>query len=137
VTVKMPALLTVPVGAVELVTAIGPVVAAAGTVAFSWEEETNVVVAAVPWNLAFELALKPIPLIVTTVPLGPRVGLKPVIDKVGVKFVALAALPALSDAEILPATESPLGTTARSWVVETNVTVGEVSLPNLTVIRGT
>jgi hypothetical protein len=137
VTVNLVGLRTVPVGAAVLTTLIGPVVAVAGTVAFSWVEETTVVAAAVPWNLAVELELKPIPLIVTTVPPGPLEGLKPVIARVGVKFAALEALPALSDTEMLPAAASPLGTTARSWVVDTKLTAGDLSVPNLTVIPGT
>ena len=116
---------TVPVGAVVLVTVIGPVVAAEGTVAFSWVAETwTTVDATVPLNFTVELLLKPTPFIVTTVQVGPLPGPKPVIDSVIVKFVALVPVPAGVVTEILPIT-APFGTTALIWVPDTNVTVGE------------
>jgi hypothetical protein len=100
------------VGALVLVTLIGPVVAVEGTVAFSWVDETWVtLVAAVPLNFTVELLLNPTPLIVTTVPVGPLLGLKPVIDRVTVKFEALVPVPAGLVTEILPVT-APFGTTA-------------------------
>ena len=124
-------------GAVVLVTVIGPVVAAEGTVAFSWVAEIwTTVDATVPLNFTVELLLKPTPFIVTTVPVGPLAGPKPVIDSVTVKFVGLVPVPAGVVTEILPVT-APFGTTALIWVPDTNVTVGEAFAPNLTVAPGT
>ncbi len=75
-------LLAVPVGVVILVTAIGPGGASAGTVAVSSVADRYVTpVAAVPPKATLELWLKPAPSIVTTVPGGPVVGLKPLIDR--------------------------------------------------------
>jgi hypothetical protein len=101
---------------VVFVTLIGPVVAVEGTVAFSWVDETWVTLeAAVPLNFTVELLLKPIPVIVTTVPAGPLFGLKPVIDIVTVKLDALVPVPAGVVTEILPLT-APFGTVALIWV---------------------
>jgi hypothetical protein len=120
-----------------LVTVIGPVVAVDETLALSWVEETRFALAALtPLNLTTELLLKPTPLSVTTVPVGPLGGLKLVIESVGVKFVALDPVPAGVVTEIFPGT-APFGTTALSCTLETNVTDGEASAPNLTVAPGT
>jgi hypothetical protein len=106
------ALRTVPVTPVVLVTVIGPEVAVDGTVAFSRVAETWVTaLAATPLNFTPEVALNPTPLIVTTVPEGPLVGAKLVIDRVGVKFEALVPVPAAVVTEIFP-TAAPLGTVA-------------------------
>jgi hypothetical protein len=116
------------------VTVIGPVVAPAGAVACSWGEEMCVtLVALVPLNLTLEPPLNPSPLIVTTVPAGPLAGLKPVSDRVGVNVVALDPLPAGVNTDTFPTT-APSGTTACSFVPDTNVTDGEFRPPpNLTV----
>jgi hypothetical protein len=74
VTAKLLALVTVPVTPVELVTGTRPVVAEAGTVAFRVVDETNVLVAATPLNLTVLPELNPVPVIVTTVFLGPLDG---------------------------------------------------------------
>jgi hypothetical protein len=60
-TKKLQALVIVPVGAVVLVTVIGPVVVAlVGTVACITVAESWVtVVAAIPWNFTAEAVLKP------------------------------------------------------------------------------
>jgi hypothetical protein len=122
---------------VVLETVIGPVVAPAGTVAWSLEAETNVtLVALMPLNFTVEALLNPIPLIVTDVPAGPLEGLKPVIDSVGAKLVALDPVPAGVVTEIV-AVLAPFGTIAVSFAVDTNVTEGELRLPNLTVAPGT
>jgi len=84
----------VPVGAVLLVTLILPVVAAAGTTAFSCVGETKVLLADTPLNLTLDELLKPTPLMLTVVPAAPLVGLKLVIEKVTVKFDGLVAVPA-------------------------------------------
>src|SRR5690349_11263325 len=99
---------------------MGPVVAPAGTVALSCVAETCVIaVAAVALNFTVDVLLKPTPLIVTTVPAGPPPGLKLVIDRLGVKFVALVPVPATVVTAILPGT-APFGTTALSCVPDTN-----------------
>lgn len=125
-------LLTVPFGAVVLVTLIAPVVAVAGTVACNSVEDTNVTLdAATPWNLTVELLVNPIPLIVTIAPAGPLVGLMPVIDSVGVNIVLLVAVPWALLTEIVAGT-APLGTIAVSLVPEEIVTFGEASVPKVT-----
>jgi hypothetical protein len=59
-TKKLQALVIVPVGAVVLVTVLGPVVALVGTVACITVAESWVtVVAAIPWNFTAEAVLKP------------------------------------------------------------------------------
>ncbi|HEY3943690.1 MAG TPA: hypothetical protein VGL78_00560 [Solirubrobacteraceae bacterium] len=128
--------MTVPVGLVVLVTVIGPLVAPFGMVALSCVEDREVTVALVPLNFTTELELKPTPLIVTDVPTAALVGVRPVIDSVGVKLVLLVAVPAAVVTEILPAT-APLGTTAFSSVLDTNDTFGDVFELNLTFAPGT
>ena len=59
ITVKAVALVAVPPG---VVTAIGPVVARAGTVAVILVSETTVKVARVPLNLTAEAPVKPVPI---------------------------------------------------------------------------
>jgi len=75
VTVKFVELVAVPPG---VVTEIGPVVAADGTVAMICVSEL-VKVALVPLNFTADAAVKFIPAIVTEVPTGPLVGVKPLI----------------------------------------------------------
>jgi hypothetical protein len=81
--VNLLLLVTVPTGAVVLLTLIKPLLAPDGTVASSSVEDTNVVAAATPLTLTVEAALKPRPLTVTTVPAVPLKGVKLVIAKVG------------------------------------------------------
>ena len=69
ITVKAVALVAVPPG---VVTAIGPVVARAGTVAVILVSETTMKVDRVPLNLTAEAPVKPVPMIVTDVP-GPPI----------------------------------------------------------------
>jgi hypothetical protein len=115
------ALRTVPIGAVVLVTVIGPSVAVGGTVAVSFVAETNVTaLAATPLNFTLELLVNPTPVSVTTVPRGPLVGAMAVIDSVGVKLAALVAVPAAVGTEIFPAT-APSGTVALICVADTTV----------------
>jgi len=129
--VKLPALLTVPTGAVVFVTVIGPVVAVEGTVAFSWVPETSTTpVPATPLKFTVELALNPTPLIVTWVPAGPVSGEKLVNENVGVNVWALVALPAAVVTLIVLGT-SPAGTVAVIWLAETTVYVAG-SVPKAT-----
>ena len=82
VTVKLAALLTVPT--VLLVTVIGPLEAPFGTLTTSCVELGVEMAAVFPLNLTTELELNPTPVIVTSVPTPPLVGLRPVIDNVTV-----------------------------------------------------
>jgi hypothetical protein len=136
VTVKVPALLTVPAGAVVLVTDTRPDVAPVGTLAWSFVDEIKVTVEAItPLNLTAELEVKPTPVIVTNAPGAPLVGLNAVIDSVGVKLEVLVPVP---PAVVTPmwAGTAPLGTMA---VIEVpDVTVGVAArVPNFTVAPGT
>ena len=80
-----------------------PVVAPAGTVAFSCEDDTNVALTGeTPWNLTVLGFVNPTPLTVTTVPTGPLAGVKPVRLYVTVKGVWLLKLPAAVERTILP-----------------------------------
>src|SRR5258708_3226106 len=74
--VKVAALVGVPAGAVTL---IGPVVAPVGTVAVIWVVVAVRTVAVVPLNLTVswdDVALNPVPLIVTVRPEAPVFGVK-------------------------------------------------------------
>jgi hypothetical protein len=75
-TVKLVELVPVPPG---VVTEMGPVEAAAGTVAVILRSEFTVLeVAAAPLNLTAVAPVNPVPLMVTTVPMVPDVGVKEV-----------------------------------------------------------
>jgi hypothetical protein len=125
---------TVPVGALVLVTVTGPVVAVAGTVAFSCVAETcTTVLAVTPLNFTAELALKPTPLIVTTVPCGPLDGLIEVIAKVTVNGV-IVAIPDGVVTVIVPVV-APLGTVTFSWVADLEV-IAAAAEPNVTFADG-
>src|ERR1700733_2173372 len=137
VTVKACALRTVPVGALVLVTVIGPLLAPDGTGALSCLVDTSVApAAAVPLNFAVELELNPTPVMATTVPAGPQLGPNPVIDSGTVKLLLLVPVPAASVTDSLPVT-APLGTTAFSSVVDTNVAGDDAVVPNSTFAPGT
>jgi hypothetical protein len=93
VTEKLAVLLPVPPGPV---TSIGPLVAPAGTVAVIWLSESTVkLVAAVPLKSTAVALLKPLPEIVTLLPTGPLLGVKPLITggTVTVKLVPLVPVP--------------------------------------------
>jgi hypothetical protein len=72
-TVKFELLVAAPPGAV---TAIGPVVAPAGTVTKISVSELVKPVALVPLNVTLETPVKLVPVMVTDVPLAPLVGSK-------------------------------------------------------------
>src|SRR5213593_699798 len=76
ITVKTFALVPVPPGVVTL---SGPVVAPVGTVAWIVVAEVTVKLALTPLNATAVAPVKFVPLIVTLVPTGPLVGVKPVI----------------------------------------------------------
>src|SRR5579871_458610 len=77
VTVKLLALAAVPAGVVTLKRAAEDGVS--GTVAVILEEERTVNTDATPWNLSTVAPVKPVPLMITTVPTGPVVGVKDLI----------------------------------------------------------
>ena len=121
---KSVVLVAVPPG---VVTAIGPVVAPAGTVDVIWVSEFTVnVVAAVPQNVTADAPVKPVPVITTDVPTGPLVGLNDVMvgtgDGVTSKFVALVPVPSESVTAIGPSV-APAGTVAVIWTLEFTVNV--------------
>jgi hypothetical protein len=125
------------VGVVVFLTLIGPVVAAEGTVTLSSVEDTCVTAdAEVLLNFTVELELNPMPVILTTVPPGPLAGLKPVIESVVTKLVALPPVPPAVMTQTLPAA-APDGTTAVSSSADMYVTVCEYCEPNLTAAPGT
>src|SRR6266511_1225770 len=116
-TVKLVALVAAPPGVVTL---IGPVVAPVGTVAVIRVGEFTVKVVAATLLNVTEVMVKPVPLkfvplIVTLVPTGPRVGVNEVIVGAGtavtVKFVALVAVPPSVVTAIFPVV-APVGTVA-------------------------
>ncbi len=74
VTLKLPALGALPVG---VVTVIGPLVAPDGTFAVIWVALLTVKLAFAPLNATVVAPVKLVPVIVTLVPLGPLVGVKP------------------------------------------------------------
>jgi hypothetical protein len=76
ITVKLPALVAVPPG---VVTAMGPVVAPAGTVAWIVAAEFSVKLALTPLTATAVAPVKLVPLMVTLLPTGPLAGVKPVI----------------------------------------------------------
>ena len=85
-------------------------------------------------NFTLEPELNPAPVIVTLVPYGPLVGLRLVTDSVGVKLLALVAVPAAVVTEIVPAV-APFGTVAVICVPpEFTVYDGDASPWNFTLL---
>ena len=124
VTVKLVALVPVPVG---VVTEIGPVVAPAGTVALMCVLLVTVnVVAETPLNFTAVAPVKLVPVIVTDVPTGPLAGVNEVIVgapvTVTVKLVALVAVPPAVVMEMGPVV-APVGTVAVMCVALVTVKV--------------
>ncbi len=76
ITVKLVVVLTLPP---LVVTFTLPVVAPVGTVAVICESLTTANVAAVPLNVTAVVCVRPVPLMVTTVPTGPLLGVNVVI----------------------------------------------------------
>ena len=92
-TVKLEALVPVPL---IVVTETGPVVEPAGTLDVSWVSETMVNPAVTPLNETADAPVKFEPVIVTAVPTGPDVGLKPSTEgggRVTVKVGVTAGFP--------------------------------------------
>ncbi|OFW77955.1 MAG: hypothetical protein A2Z48_11415 [Actinobacteria bacterium RBG_19FT_COMBO_70_19] len=131
VTLKLVELVAVPPG---VVTAIGPVVAPAGTVALIRVFELTVKVAEVPWNLTAVAPEKAVPRMTTEVPTGPLVGSKEVMvgTPVTVKLVELVAVPSESVTAMGPDV-APEGTVAVSSAFDPTVKVAAVPL-NVTAV---
>ena len=79
VTLKPAPLVALPAG---VVTVIGPLVAPAGTVALIWVLPPTVKLALAPLKATVDVFWNHCPLIVTVVPTGPLVGLKPLMTGV-------------------------------------------------------
>jgi hypothetical protein len=127
VTVKLPLLVAVPL---EVATEILPLVAFDGTVAVIWFGFTTLNVAFALLNLTELTFVKFVPVIVTEVPGGPVVGLKPVIvgaEPVTMKSEELCPVPLAFVTEILPVV-APNGTVVMSWPVFTTLNVVPVLL---------
>jgi hypothetical protein len=106
-------LVAVPTG---VVTAMGPFLAALGTVAVIWESDATTKVAATPSKVTELVPVNPEPVIVTLIPTGPLVGEKLLIvgapgAEVTVKLVALVAVPPGVVTLIFPVV-APAGTVA-------------------------
>jgi hypothetical protein len=124
-TVKLLALVAVPPG---VVTAIGPVVAPAGTVAVIWVEELTVKLALVPLNLTEVAPARLVPAITTLVPTGPLVGLKLVIvEEVTLKAAMLVAV-SVGVKMLIGPVVAPVGTTAVIWIGASTVKPAGVPL---------
>src|SRR5438552_16454597 len=125
-TVKLLPLLAVPPAVVTL---IGPLVAADGTVAVIVVAEFTVKLALVPLNRTAVAPVKLVPLIVTVVPTRPLVGVKLVIvgGWMTVKLLALLAVPPAVVTLIGPL-EAPAGTVAVIAVAELTVKLALVPL---------
>jgi hypothetical protein len=87
-------------------TVMTPVVAPGGTVARSCVPDTIVKDAVVVWNLTAVAPANPLPLIVTTVPTGPLVGVNPLIVGLTWKLVPVDAEPDVVTTVIFPVTAS-------------------------------
>ena len=103
-----------------------------GTVALSFLADTRLTLAATPPKLTVELLLKPIPLIVTTVPGAPLSRLRPITDSVGSNLGLLFTVTPGETSEIAPAF-APLGTVASISVGDSTVKLA-ASLPNSTAL---
>lgn len=132
VTVKLLELAPVPDGVVTL---MGPVIAPEGTVAvMAVALATLKLVAVVPLKLTLVAPVKFMPVSVTTVPLGPLVGVKLVI--VGVLIVKLAPLdtePAGFVTITFPVV-APIGTVAVIDVAETTLNDDALTPLNFTAV---
>jgi len=129
-TLKLALLVEVPPG---VVTPIGPVVAPAGTVAVICVPEFTVKTALAPLKVTAVAPVKLVPVIVTTVPAGPPVGVKLVMAGAGVvtvKLVLLVAVPPRVVTRIGPVV-APAGTSARIEVAESTMKAA------LTVLKAT
>jgi hypothetical protein len=131
--VNEPALVPVPPG---VVMAIGPVVAAAGTVAVTCVAESTVyTVVPTPLKLTAVAPVRFVPVMTTVVPAPPLVGVNEVTVGAGrtVKLAALVPVPAGAVTEIGPVV-APAGTVAVIWVFELTVNAIAETPLNLTAV---
>jgi hypothetical protein len=110
-----------------VVTLMGPVVAPAGTAVTICVPLFDVIDAVVPLNFTEVAPVRPVPVMVTDVPTGPVVGVNEAMTGLAqlpptVKAVALVPTPLAFVTEIFPVM-APTGTAARSWVLESKITV--------------
>lgn len=129
---KFTELVAVPPG---VVTAIGPVVAAGGTVAVIWVSELKMNAAETPSKVTEVAPVNPVPSITTLVPTGPLAGANEMIvtgDGVTSKFVALTSVPSESVTSMFPS-EAPAGTVAVICVSELTVKVASTLLNSTSV----
>jgi hypothetical protein len=119
-------------GPTAFLTLIVPVVAPAGTVAVIWVSESTVNLATVPLNVTRVAPVKFVPVIVTAVPTGPEVGVKP--EMIGLVIVNAGVL-AIPPGVVTPMgpVVAPVGAVAVIWVSELTVNFAAVPL-NLTAV---
>jgi hypothetical protein len=135
VTVKLAADVAVPPGVMTL---IGPLVALDGTCEVICVSELTMYAAAVPLNATLVAPLKPVPLIVTSVPAEPDVGVKPLTTGCGggepltVKLVEDVPVPCGVVTLIGPLV-APDGTLAEMLVSELSANAAAVPL-NVTLV---
>ena len=130
-TVKVAALLTSPPGCV---TPILPVNAPLGTIAVICVDELTVYVPAeAPPKVTPVALLNPLPVMVTTVPTGPLIGLKPLIAGMTSKAVVLTPVPPVPVTEMEPLS-APAGTVAVIFVFESTVNEVAATPPNSTAV---
>jgi hypothetical protein len=123
-TAKLAALVAVPS---SVVTAMGPVVAPAGTVAVTVPELLTVNVATLPPNETAVAPVKFVPVIVTPVPTAPIVGAKEVMAGVTVKRVVVTKGPPLGVVTVMGPVVAPAGTVV--VIVPEGLTVNVAATP--------
>lgn len=128
-----PVVMVIPFTFMEM----GPEVAPAGTLVAILDVVEVVTEANVPLNDTVGMVMKFVPVIVTTVPTAPLVGLKPVTvgEDNTVKLAALVMVTPLTVIEILPVV-APAGTLAVMLLVVDAVTVADVLLNFTTLFTG-
>ena len=131
VRVKAAVLVTVPLGVVMV---ISPVVVPGGTVAVSLVADfTLTVVLGTPLKVTLVAPVRPLPVMVTKVVMGPLVGVKLVILGSTTKEVALVAVPPGVVTEMAPV-EAAAGNLVVIWVSELTVKVVAATPLNLTAV---
>ena len=128
VTVKSVAFVAEPAGVTTLIL---PVVAPTGTVVVILAADTTVKTAGIPLNVTAVAPVKPPPLMVTSVPTGPLVGVKLLTFGSTVKLAALVAVPPGVVTEMGPLSAS-FGTFAVIDESFTTVKVAVAPPPNVT-----
>jgi len=122
--VKFVVVVTAPPGPVIL---IPPVVAPVGTVAVTVPSSTTVKLACTPRKVTPQVCMRLTPVMVTTVPTAPLVGVKLLICGVTRNFLLLGILPLGSITRTYPV-PAPGGTVAWITLFETTVKGAEIPL---------